>query len=306
MSREISILAHARDAVGESPLWVTETGRLWWIDIARQAVRSVTLAGDHPTSFDLAEPPGALALDEDGRVIVAAGTGWSVVEAGTGELWLLTRAEGSRPGWRLNDGCVDPVGRFWTGAVDMPRGSGAGGALWCLDADGPRRVADGLGLINGIAFSPDGRTMYTADSRPEAALIRAHDFDVASGEMGEGRVFHRPERGRPDGAAVDAEGCYWFAAIDAGEVVRLDPDGARIEGVDLPASRPTKPAFAGTDLTTLCVTTMSLDRADEPLAGAVLTFDAGVAGWPQPRMPRVADAPVPRQPTTLREEDRCH
>jgi L-arabinonolactonase len=105
------------------------------------------------------------------------------------------------------------------------------------------------------------------------------------------RVFHKPSRGRPDGACVDADGCYWFAAVDGGCIVRLDPDGNEIASIDLPVSRPTKPAFGGDNLSTIFVTSMSagLDAAQlarEPLAGSVLAVEAGVRGFDQPRFRR--------------------
>lgn len=112
------------------------------------------------------------------------------------------------------------------------------------------------------------------------------------GELSNRRVFHRPGRGRPDGATVDAEGCYWFAAVDGARLVRLAPDGMVMRSIDLPVSRPTKPIFGGPDLRTLYVTTMSLglstaQLAREPLAGTVLALDAGVRGLEQPRVTRM-------------------
>jgi sugar lactone lactonase YvrE len=157
-----------------------------------------------------------------------------------------------------------------------------------LDGGRASAVLDGLLIQNGAAFSPDGRTFYLSDSHADRCVIWAFDFDAADGSLSNRRVFHKPRRGRPDGAAVDVEGCYWFAAIDAGCLVRVDPRGRESGAIDLPVSRPTNLTFAGPDLTTLYVTTMraGLDDAAlaaQPLAGALLTLDADVAGLPQHR-----------------------
>ncbi len=155
----------------------------------------------------------------------------------------------------------------------------------------PSRKVAGLRTQNGCAISPDGKTFYLSDSHPAVCTIWAFDFDVASGDIENRRVFHKPARGRPDGACVDADGCYWFAAVDAGCIVRLDPAGNEIAAIDLPVSRPTKPIFGGADLSTIFVTSMSagLDSTQferEPLAGSVFAVEAGVRGSVQPRFKR--------------------
>ena len=121
----------------------------------------------------------------------------------------------------------------------------------------PGGKVEGLRTQNGCAISPDGKTFYLSDSHPAVCTIWAFDFDVEYGDVANRRVFHKPSRGRPDGACVDADGCYWFAAVDAGRIVRLDPDGSEIAAIDLPVSRPTKPIFGGDDLSTIFVTSMS-------------------------------------------------
>lgn len=288
MSRpqDIDVLYHAQDVVGEGPLWDATGACLWWVDIVGRAIRRLQLSTGAFTSFGSAEPPAALALCDDGSLIVAAGTGWSQLDPVSGVQSLIAQAPVATGGWRMNDGVVDPAGRFWTGSIDEPRGSGADGKLFVFDRDRATQILDGLLIQNGMAVSPDGGTLYLSDSHVSRRVIWAFDFDVESGALSNRRIFHQCEHGRPDGAAVDSEGCYWFAAIDAGEIVRLDPDGILMTSIPLPVTRPTKPAFGGPDLSTLYVTTMrnGLDEnelAQQPLAGAVLALDPGVRGLPQ-------------------------
>lgn len=296
---DVAVLHRGPDQVGESPLWDPSEGALWWVDIRGRAIRRLDMASGRVVHVETPFMPGALALGGDGP-IVAGGTGWYRLEAG-GTLSPVAEAE-PEGAVRMNDGVVDSAGRFWAGTVPLRASATARGSLYRLDADGPRKVLDGLRTQNGCAVSPDGRTFYLAESHPEVRSIWAFDFDVATGELSNRRLFHRPERGRPDGAAVDAEGCYWFAAIDAGRIVRLDPAGREMQAIALPASRPTNLAFCGEDLAMLAITTMSAgpgesDSETQPLAGALLGVEAGVAGWPQPLASRLPASPFGRKAT---------
>lgn len=284
---DIQVVHHAHDVVGEGAAWDAARGLLWWVDIGARAIRRLEVATGACLSFASVEPPSALAPCEDGSIIVAAGTGWRRLDPATGAQKPVASAPVASGGWRMNDGVIDPAGRFWTGTLDEPRGTGAGGRLFVFDGQRVVQVLDGLLTQNGMAVSPDGSTLYLADSHPSRRVIWAFDLDVESGAIGNRRIFHRLEHGRPDGAAVDCEGCYWLAALDAGEIVRLDPQGVRMEAIPLPVTRPTKPVFGGPDLATLYVTTMRAgldpkERAEQPLAGALLALEPGVRGWPQP------------------------
>ena len=146
-------------------------------------------------------------------------------------------------------------------------------------------------VTNGLAFSPDGRTFYLADSAAPVRTIWACDYEPASGEIGERRVFVDTHglAGRPDGGTVDADGCYWMAGIGGWQLVRFTPKGVVDMIVDLPVEKPTKPAFGGADLGTIYVTSIGSGlsegtEARQPQAGGLFALRVpGVQGLPQPR-----------------------
>jgi sugar lactone lactonase YvrE len=285
---DITVLCDNVDELGESPVWSPDNNRIWWVDIAGQAIRRLDLGTGALASFATPFQPGALALGADGAPVLAGGTGWSRIDPETGELSHIAAVAGAPAGMRMNDGAVDMQGRFWAGTMSLAAERLPIGTLYRLDTGGPVPVVEGLRTQNGVAVSPDGGTFYLADSHPEVCAIWAFDLDAETGALANRRLFHRPAHGRPDGAAMDAEGCYWFAAVDAGRIVRVDPQGREIGHVALPVSRPTNLAFYGPALDMLCVTStiLGLDggqRAAQPLAGMLIAFDAGVRGLAQPR-----------------------
>jgi hypothetical protein len=202
---------------------------------------------------------------------------------------------GTLVGWAPQQGPLtlaaeDVDGRFWVGTMNnLTRGPE--GRMFCLEA---RRglvefpsMAPGLRIPNSLAFSPDGRTMYFADSLDHA--IRAFEYDPSSGLPGASRPFaHFTPPAFPDGACVDTEGGVWSARFHGGCIVRHDPDGRLSRVIELPVRRPTSCAFGGQDLSTLYVTTTcqqmsAVEREAEPLAGRLLALDVGCRGLPEPR-----------------------
>jgi sugar lactone lactonase YvrE len=288
---DIAVFHRGRDQVGESPLWDPIGGCLFWVDVLERRIYRAAFESGETDAYEVPEPPGALALVDDGTLIVAAGLAWQSFDPASRTFDLLAHCGTQSSQMRLNDGVVDTKGRFWTGTLHEARDPV--GELFCLTQTCVRSAVGGLRTQNGCAISPDGCTFYLADTHPDVRTIWAFDFDGDAGTLQNRRVFHRPRRGRPDGAAVDADGCYWYAAVDAGLLVQVDPDGREMRAIALPVSRPTKPAFGGPDLSVIYVTSMSVgtDPVAEPLAGAVFAIDAGVRGCPVPRFARVPAPP---------------
>ena len=185
---------------------------------------------------------------------------------------------------RFNDGKADRSGaHFWVGSIYLPRDRRAAG-IWRLSLDGTlTKVLDGLTTANGIAWSPDGGTMYFADSWHRT--IYAADYDEARGEVSRRREFVRlaPRLGKPDGAAVDRDGYYWCAAFGASRLLRIAPDGRLDRTVATPMRCPTMASFGGEGCDRLFVTSYGdIERmpelADDPMAGHVISREVGVAG----------------------------
>jgi sugar lactone lactonase YvrE len=187
---------------------------------------------------------------------------------------------------RFNDGKCDRAGRVWAGTMSMDVAPEMG-SLYRLDSDlRLKRVITGATISNGIAWSPDNRTMYFADSGE--FIIYAYDFDLASGELANRRVFFAGEReaGRASGITVDKEGGIWCAMWDGWSVLRLAAEGGIDRVVTLPVPRPTSCAFAGDNLDTLVITSARIRLSEEslaeaPLSGSLFAYKPGVSGIPE-------------------------
>lgn len=289
------LIVDARNATGESPVWQTQENALYWVDIP--AGRLHRWQPDGKTDcWQADEMLACIARSPAGHWLGAQESGvFKLVPQTDGRLRSekLAGVEHARPQMRFNDGRCDRQGRFWASTMQTNMGADAVGALYRYDpkndgiVDHLAAQIEDLVVPNGLAFSPDGRTMYLSDSHPSRQLIWAFDYDIDSGTPHNRRTFvdMNSHPGRPDGAAVDAEGCYWICAIDAGQVLRFTPDGKLDRSVSLPVKKPTMCAFGGDRLDTLFVTSIrpqGIDLSDQPLAGGVFALSPGVKGLPEP------------------------
>jgi len=284
----VDVVAPVRCQVGESPLWSVAEQVLWWVDIEGRALHRVDPSSGTATAWATAERLGCIALHADGGFVGAMETGvFHLRPQAEGQLDVtrLATVQHPRDGMRFNDGRADRDGRFWSATMvrDMSLGL-ADGALYRFDARGlSAPLVSGLATGNGLAFSPDGRVLYLSDSHPTVQRIWRFDLD-ADGGLSNRREFvdMNPQPGRPDGAAVDADGCYWTCATDAGALLRFTPGGRLDRALRLPVMKPTMCAFGGPDLTDLYVTSLippkPADGWDPALAGAVLHLRPGVGG----------------------------
>jgi sugar lactone lactonase YvrE len=282
------VLCEARCQVGESPVWNVQEQALLWVDIEGRLVHRVDAAGRHQT-WAVAERIGCIALCADGGLLAAMESGLfrlMLHADGSVTSTLVQPVQFPQPQMRFNDGRTDRQGRFWVSSMvrDMAAAS-TGGTLFRLDRGGTLQPTgiDGLRTGNGLAFSPDGRVMYLSDSHPTVQQVWAFDLD-ADGRPHRRRLFIDMTRhpGRPDGAAVDADGCYWICGNDAGLVHRFTPDGRLDRSLPVPVAKPAMCAFGGPRLDRLYVTSIRpaapIDGYDPPLAGAVFVLDPGCSG----------------------------
>lgn len=270
--------------LGEGILWCERTDTVWWVDIRAPSVNRFNPTTGANTAYPMPEPVGCLALGQDGRILAALASGLAWLDPATGTLTDFTRIEADEPRTRLNDGRCDRQGRLWVGSMNRAP-EGPGGAFYCATADGAlRRVIDKVGVPNCTAFSPDGRTMYFADS--PTRKIRAWDLDPSTGEISNERLFAQiaDDEGVPDGGTVDAEGHLWVAQWGGSQLSRFRPDGTRERTLPVPVRRPTCMAFGGPNLDILYITSARTGLTDpRPEEGGLLAVRTGVKGLREAR-----------------------
>ena len=290
---EVRVAVAAPALLGESPLWHPGEQALYYCDIPGRSLRRFDRVSAALVQWDFDTEPASLAPMLDGSLLLAMRDGLWRFDPTTGQRTRLAEPPYDKAVERFNDGKCDPQGRFWVGTIYEPR-EPALASLHCFSARKLVRKQGGITVSNGLAWSPNGRTMYWSDT--QAHTIFAFDFDPAGGALGPRRVFasfpvKQPGQsldaygGRPDGAAVDAEGCYWVAMFEGQRVLRLSPRGEVIREVRLPVRCATMPCFGGADLKTLYITTARANRpeaelAAQPLAGCVLALEVDVPGLP--------------------------
>lgn len=279
--------------LGESPMWHPQEQVLYWCDIPGRRLHRLDPATGQARHWDFPVEPASVAPALDGTLRLAMRDGLWRFDPATGERVRLAAPPYDPAVERFNDGKCDPQGRFWIGTIYEPRDPPLA-ALYCWDGGALSRRADGITVSNGLAWSVDGRTMYWSDTKAHA--VYAFDFDPVDGRLSRRRTFVEfPRRvpgqpldnygGRPDGAAVDSEGCYWVAMFEGQRLLRLSPAGEVLREVRLPVRCPTMPCFGGSDLQTLYITTAREKRPQEeldqqPLAGCVLAMRVSVPGLP--------------------------
>lgn len=287
---EVQCVLDAKANTGESPVWCPEARVLYWVDIPGCKLHRFDPASGESRTWDMPAPIGCLAVRRSGGLLVALKTGLHTFDPATASLGLVALPPFDHPHDRFNDGRCDQQGRFWVCSMRDPQDAEAkSGKFFRFDHIGLQPMISDLIVGNGLAFSPDGRTLYQSDSHASVQTIWAWDLDPADGTIGNRRVFvttHDIE-GRPDGAAVDEEGCYWTAANSGWQLVRYTPQGKIDRQIRLPVRRPTMLAFGGRELDTIFVTSQLAQPgdppADQPHAGGLFALSVGIKGLPEPR-----------------------
>jgi sugar lactone lactonase YvrE len=299
-------------ALGESPFWHPQEHMLYWVDIPGKQILRASIDMGTVEAWDMPSEPGCIAPAASGGLVIALRDGVFRARTWGGSLQHLATLGYDPTHMRANDGKCDALGRFWVGTLDETR-TKHNAALFCIDArdmakTGTAQVRCVISptelpatIANGLAWSPDGRTLYWADTPSHA--VWAWDHELAANTLSAQRVFAsfktKPEgwlsdgldannggyRGRPDGAAVDTQGNYWVALFEGRRVCQLAPDGSLLAEFAVPLQCPTMPCFGGDDLKTLYLTSARHHRnaaelAAFPLSGSVLSMRVEVAGLP--------------------------
>jgi sugar lactone lactonase YvrE len=292
MKPQITCVADTRSTLGEGAVWDGETQTLWWVDIKGHLVHNFDPNSGKNASFNVGEPVGSLAIRKAGDLVIATQSGIYLFDPASGDKVHVTDPEAHLSYNRFNDGTTDRQGRFWAGTMRDDGTKEQNGSFYRFDPDLQlRKMIPDFWTPNGLAFSPDGKTMYAAESHADVRSVWAFDYDTDTGTPMNRRVFLDTVgmAGRPDGATVDADGCYWLAAIDSWQVWRITPDGKIDLTIDLPIERPTKPMWGGKNLDTLYVTSLSLGldpSRPQPQAGSLFAITGtGYQGVPEVKMP---------------------
>ena len=274
--------------LGETPVWSAGEQALYWVNCEHppELHRWHPASGEHRV-WPMLRRIGGFVFKRAGGMLVALADGLYDFEPESGSLDLRATSP-FPPHVSLHECLCDRQGRFWIGGFDKryPADRSAADSGYCrLDGDRLVPLVGGVHVSNGLAFSPDGRTMYAVTS--PTRRVEAFDLDPATGALSNRRVFVELGEGEgfADGATVDAQGGYWLANVAAGALRRYLPDGRLDRVVALPFANPTKPAFGGPDLATLFVTTtqMAMPPVCEPTApnGPVYALEPGEQGVPE-------------------------
>lgn len=292
--------------LGESPLWHPTEQTLYWVDIpARKILRANIYMGTVET-WNMPSEPGCIAPAANGGLVIALRHGVFLAPDWCGALQPLVTLPYDTSTVRANDGKCDALGRFWVGTIDEPKARRAA-ELFSIDCRGgrapevKRHAADAL-TGNGLAWSPDSRTAYWADT--PSHVVHAWDFDLQGNTLEAHRIFKQlPPKptgwqwdaapvnglaaygGRPDGAAVDVQGNYFVAMYEGQRICQFAPDGRLLAEFPVPAQCPTMPCFGGEDFKTLYVTTARHGRSAAelgafPQSGCVFSTRLDVPGLP--------------------------
>lgn len=280
----------AKAILGEGPVWCDRRQVLFWVDILAPAVHRFDPATRRDSVIPMPMYAGSLALTTGEQLVVVLRRGLSLLHWDTGALQSRLELEPGQEN-RLNDGKCDARGRFWVGSMNLAEKDRTG-ALYRVDRDwSAARMLDSLIISNGIAWSPDHKRMYLADSGD--ANITVFDFDVNKGTITNRTIFttDSPRGGVADGLCMDIDGCLWAAFWDGGCIVRFTPAGIVDRIIELPVPRPTSLTFGGADLKSIFVTSarcgLNAERISEqcPLSGSIFAIDGtGAQGLPAGRM----------------------
>jgi sugar lactone lactonase YvrE len=288
INNDVELVVDGHAHLAESPVWDERTGRLVWVDLLGGIVHLTDIAIGADVAIPVGQMVGAVALCEDHRLLIAIEDGFALLDPGRERVEVIAPVLRNRPGLRMNDGKVDPSGRFWAGSMAIDEHAGAG-TLYRLDPDrSVTPMLDGLTIPNGLDWSADHGTMFHIDTT--TSRVDRFDYDDVAGTIS-GRspvVSIEPDRGYPDGMTLDAEGFLWVALFDGWGVHRYAPDGRLDRRIEVPAAQCTSVAFGGPDYDELFITTgqegfPAGGHADQPHAGGIFRRRPGVRGRPPNR-----------------------
>lgn len=282
-----------RNNTGESPVWHAGEQALYWVDIPEKKLYRYEFQTGVQHSWSAPQMLGCISRSsQPGQLLAGAESGIFRLDVCRDDVLGFSRiadVDHAMTGMRFNDGRCDRQGRFMAGTmvIDMTAGRDEG-RVYQLQKDGAlRKLISGFVTPNGMAFSPEGTRMYMTDSHKTVRKSWVFDYDTERGLPFNQRPFIDMAGffGRPDGAAMDTDGCYWICGIDAGLVHRYTPLGVLDMTIHVPVKKPTMCAFGGADMHTLYMTSISPTVAEdqsEQDGGLFAIYLSDVQGQPEP------------------------
>jgi sugar lactone lactonase YvrE len=276
----IRAISEVTSDLGEGPIWSADTNSVTWTDITQNTFHTADIDTGKTMSFGVPSMVGAIAHSKDGGYIAATQKGFARI----GVDGKYSPLHSFLPDdMRMNDGKVDPSGRFWAGSMALSFEKGRG-SLYVLEKDNSyRSVLDDITLSNGMGWSPDAQYFYYIDSVP--GVLKRFDYDLHTGQISNPKdlITFDSSSGIPDGMSMSSDGKIVIALWDGRRIEIYEPSGKKVSEITLGVSRPTSCTFAGPNRDILIVSTASqgIDRADEPLAGKILAVTGtGLSGLP--------------------------
>ncbi|UWR13444.1 SMP-30/gluconolactonase/LRE family protein [Sulfitobacter mediterraneus] len=278
----VTVLDTGRDFMGENPVWCQETNKVWWLDVLAPALRSRNLVSGETRHVILDDLTGGLALTQSGKLLLAGRQGIHLFDVDSETSTLLFDPEKHKPENRFNSASVDSAGNLWVGTMRVDGQSGSG-SLYKIGPDlSVQTMLGDVTLPKNADWSMTGDEVYL--SQGGDARLDAYSF-TKDGTLGDPRLIVQgnADIGRPNGIAVDDEGCIWVAMMGGWSVNRYAPDGELLRKIALPVPMPTALSFGGPNLDKLFVTSTYLRMPAgysslSPQAGNLIVIDTGVTG----------------------------
>ena len=276
-----------RNKTGETPTYVADENALYWVDIEGQQLNRLQLDTSEHTTWSAPERLCGVVPRAKGGLIVSFPQTLMHFDPRTGDFAKLMDLDLNSEQNRVNEVKCDPQGRLWFGTMRQSAHERSPAdpfiaALYVIRQGEQKRVLENIAQANTLAWSPNHRHLYFADSHRKTIWR----FKVEGESLGQREVFFdRKDLGIPDGSTIDEEGYLWNCRYGEGCVLRLSPDGSIDRKVEVPATNPTSCVFAGKDLTTLYITSAcsGMDRAQleqNPAEGGLFAVHTSIRGQP--------------------------
>ncbi|MCQ1060197.1 SMP-30/gluconolactonase/LRE family protein [Photobacterium sp. ZSDE20] len=278
--------------VGESPIWNARRQKWVWLD---QAGRIYEFDSNMQllSQRNLPEKLGSLILTESDCIVVSGERSLYRFDITKPDIEQIATMDHPHQPMKFADGRCDRQGRYMVSTMNpVISDKLAWGQWWNFSHQQGFKRADTFNYIipNGSAFSPDGKSFYCTETESSHRKVYRCGYDIDDGVITSRELifdFTGLQLGRPDGAAVDTDGCYWICGLDDGTITRLTPDGKIDQVLSVPMKKPTMCAFGGKQGNTMLVTSLSRgieDLVEDPYGGRIMMIEMPYQGIEEPRL----------------------